>query len=200
MENLDKAIDEGWIEVYFQPIIRAANDKVCEEECLARWNDPENGFLSPSDFIPILEEKSIIYKLDLHIVDKVLEKLKDQAANGLFIVPQTINLSKEDFYACDMVEEIRKKVDASGLGRQYLIIEISEDSISSDIEFMKKHVEVQDHPDMFFHREQPERVLIDLRYLIDTGDWAKTPDNIEANNEGYNLVKRVLGLPEYKGE
>ncbi len=141
MENLDKAIDEGWIEVYFQPIIRAANDKVCEEECLARWNDPENGFLSPSDFIPILEEKSIIYKLDLHIVDKVIEKLKDQAANGLFIVPQTINLSKEDFYACDMVEEIRKKVDASGLGRQYLIIEISEDSISSDIEFMKKQTE-----------------------------------------------------------
>ena len=80
--------------------------------------------------------------------------------------------------------------------------EVSDDygDITEAIEFMKKHVEVQDHPDMFFHREQPERVLIDLRYLIDTGDWAKTPDNIEANNEGYNLVKRVLGLPEYKGE
>lgn len=78
--------------------------------------------------------------------------------------------------------------------------EISDDyyDISEAIEFMKKHVEVQDHPDMFFHREQPERVLIDLRYLIDTGDWAKKPENIEENNEGYNLVKRVLGLPEYK--
>lgn len=74
------------------------------------------------------------------------------------------------------------------------------DNLAEAIEFMKKHVEVQDHPDMFFHREQPERVLIDLRYLTDTSDWAKRPENIEENNAGYNLVKRVLGLPEYKGE
>jgi len=66
------------------------------------------------------------------------------------------------------------------------------------IEFMKKHLEVQDHPDMFFHREMPERVLIDLRYLIDTGGWTKVPENIEENNDGYNLCKRMLGLPEYK--
>lgn len=70
--------------------------------------------------------------------------------------------------------------------------------ISVAIEFMKKHVEVQTHPDILFYNEQPERVLIDLRYLIDTGDWIKKPENIEENNRCYNLVKRVLGLPEYK--
>lgn len=66
-------------------------------------------------------------------------------------------------------------------------------------EFMKKHAEVQAHPDILFYNEQPERVLIDLRYLIDTDDWSKKPENIEENNRGYNLVKRILGLPEYKG-
>ena len=71
--------------------------------------------------------------------------------------------------------------------------------ISAAIEFMKKHVEVQAHPDILFYNEQPERVLIDLRYLIDTSDWSKKPENIEENNRGYNLVKRLLGLPEYKG-
>ena len=71
--------------------------------------------------------------------------------------------------------------------------------ISAAIEFMKKHVEVQVHPDILFYNEQPERVLIDLRYLIDTGDWSKKPGNIEENNRYYNLVKRMLGLPEYKG-
>ena len=71
--------------------------------------------------------------------------------------------------------------------------------ISAAIEFMKKHVEVQAHPDILFYNEQPERVLIDLRYLIDTDDWSKKPENIEENNRGYNLVKRLLGLPEYKG-
>jgi len=70
--------------------------------------------------------------------------------------------------------------------------------LTEAIEFMKKHVEVQEHPDMFFHREMPERVLIDLRYLTDTNDWAKKPENMDENNKGYNLCKRILGLPEYK--
>ena len=71
--------------------------------------------------------------------------------------------------------------------------------ISAALEFMKKHVEVQAHPDILFYNEQQERVLIDLRYLIDTGEWSKKPENIEENNRCYNLVKRLLGLPEYKG-
>lgn len=71
--------------------------------------------------------------------------------------------------------------------------------VSAAIEFMKKHVEVQAHPDILFYNEQPERVLIDLRYLIDTGERSKKPENIEENNRCYNLVKRILGLPEYKG-
>lgn len=63
------------------------------------------------------------------------------------------------------------------------------------IEVMKKHVKVQDYPDLFFRDEMPERMLIDLRYLIDTGDWSKKPKNIEENNANYNLVKHILGLP-----
>ena len=78
--------------------------------------------------------------------------------------------------------------------------EVSDDyyDLAEAIEIMKKHVEVQDHPDTFFYREYPERVLIDLRYTADAGGWAKKPENMEENNKNYNLVKRVLGLPEYK--
>lgn len=80
--------------------------------------------------------------------------------------------------------------------------EVSDDyyDMAEAIEFMKKHLEVQDHPDMFFHREMPERVVIDLRYLIDTGGFTKPldPEETKENNDGYNLCKRMLGLPEYK--
>ena len=93
--------------------------------------------------------------------------------------------------AFDILKELIMKVNSAELVK-------ANSEADKAIEVMKKHVEVQDHPDMFFHREMPERVLIDLRYLIDTGDWAKKPENMEENNKGYNLVKRVLGLPEYK--
>ena len=140
VENIDKAIENGWIKAYYQPVIRASNGRVCAEEALARWDDPEKGFLSPGDFIPALEEANTIYKLDLHMVDCILDKMKKQAESGLYIVPESVNLSRSDFYSCDIVEEVRKRVDASGIQRDRLIIEITESTIADDIEYMTKRI------------------------------------------------------------
>ncbi len=138
--SLDKALAEGWIKVYYQPIIRAADGKVCDEEALSRWIDPVMGFLSPADFIPALEEAKLIYKLDLYVVDQVLKKMKQQADAGFYVVPQSVNLSRSDFDACDIVEEIRKRVDDAGIDRGMITIEITESIIGSDFEFMKEQV------------------------------------------------------------
>ena len=110
-------------------------------EALARWIDPEKGFLSPADFIPALEDAGLIYKLDLHMVDQVLEAIKVQKADGFSIIPHSINLSRCDFNACDIVEEIRKRVDAAGVSHDRITIEITESVIGSDVSFMKEQVE-----------------------------------------------------------
>ncbi len=135
--HLDQAIAEGWIQVYYQPIVRATNGHVCDEEALARWIDPERGFLSPADFIPILEDARLIYKLDLYMVDQVLEKLRRQQEAGLFLVPQSINLSRSDFDMCDIVEEIRRRVDDAGFPRRLITIEITESIVGTDFDFIK---------------------------------------------------------------
>ena len=138
--SLDRALAEGWVKVYYQPIIRAADGKVCDEEALSRWIDPVMGFLSPADFIPALEEAKLIYKLDLYVVEQVLKKIKRQAEAGLYVVPQSINLSRSDFDSCDIVEEIRKRVDDAGIERGMITIEITESVIGSDFDFMKEQV------------------------------------------------------------
>ncbi len=140
-QTIDKAIREKWIQVYYQPIVRAMNQRVCNEEALARWIDPNEGFLSPAEFIPQLENAGLIYKLDLCVLDQVLEKMSRQAEKGLTVPPHSINLSRSDFEACDIVEEIRKRVDASGIARKQICIEITESVIGSDFDFMKEQVE-----------------------------------------------------------
>ena len=140
IHNLDRALEEGWIKVYFQPIIRAADGKVCDEEALARWIDPVLGFLSPGEFIPALEESKLIYKLDLYVVDRVLEKMKAQTEAGFYLVPQSVNLSRMDFERCDVVEEIRRRVDAAGVDRSMITVEITESVIGGDFDFMKEQV------------------------------------------------------------
>lgn len=138
--NLDRALSENWIQVRYQPIIRAVNGRICDEEALSRWIDPDRGTLSPSQFIPILEEAGTIYKLDLYVLEQVLAKIKDQMREGLIIVPHSINLSRSDFSACDIVEEIRRRVDEADIPRDRITIEITESTLGSDFEFMKEQV------------------------------------------------------------
>jgi len=140
IENIDKAIRNKWIKVYFQPIVRTVSGKVCDEEALARWLDPEKGLLSPAEFIPVLEESRLIYKLDLCIVEQVLEKIRLQAETGVHVSPQSINLSRSDFDCCDIVEEIRMRTDAAGISRDMLTIEITESVIGENREFMEQQI------------------------------------------------------------
>mgnify|MGYP002624565371 CR=1 FL=1 len=140
IDNIDRAIEEGWIQVYYQPIIRAANGRVCDEEALSRWIDPERGMLNPADFIPILEDANLIYKLDLYVTDQILKKMKTQADAGLYIVPISVNLSRSDFTSCDVVGEIQRRMVEAGIPPEKLTIEITESMIGSDYDYMKAQV------------------------------------------------------------
>ena len=141
IDNLDRALEQRWIQVWYQPIIRASSGRVCDEEALARWQDPELGLLSPADFIPILEDAGLIHRLDLYVVDRVLEKLRQQREAGLDLVPVSVNLSRADFDACDMVEELRRRVDEAGFRRSMLNIELTESAIGSDFAYMKEQID-----------------------------------------------------------
>ena len=140
LSYFDQAMEEGWIQVYYQPIVRAVNSKVCDEEALARWIDPEKGVMTPDEFIPILEEARVIYKMDLYVLEQVLKKLRLQEELGLYLVPQSINVSRSDFDSCDMVEEVRKRVDEAGFDHRLITIEVTESMVGSNLEFMKKQI------------------------------------------------------------
>ncbi len=141
IDSLDRAIEEGWITVYYQPVIRAASGRVCSEEALARWIDPEKGLILPDIFVQLLADGGICHKMDLYVVEQVLQKMKVQENAGLYVVPESVNLCREDFDECDMVHEIAKRVDAAGVERSMLIIELSESAVGKDTEFMKQQIQ-----------------------------------------------------------
>lgn len=141
INNLDKAISEDWIGAYHQPLIRAASGQVSDEEAFARWEDPYGDIFMANEFIPILDRERLTYKVDLYMVEKVLSKMKGQKRHGLVVVPESVNLSRSDFYCCDMVSEIVRRIDEAGIPREKFSVELSERVISSDIEFFKTQVE-----------------------------------------------------------
>ena len=140
-ENLDKAIAEGWIDVHYQPMVRAANGAVCNEEALARWTDPVKGVIDPSVFIPVLEESGQICRLDLYVIEKILKDTGEQAVAGLHVLPQSVNLSGMDFRCCDMLAEINKRLSSAGAGTERLVIEIRESAVATEPDFIRREVE-----------------------------------------------------------
>ena len=141
IENIDRAIEEKWIVPYYQAVVRSTNGKVCDEETLARWIDPEKGMLSPSFFVPVLEDAGLIYKLDLYMVEQALEKSRIMKELGYETNPISVNLSRRDFDTCDIIEEITKRVDAAGMDHSDINIEITESTVARDFDYIKAQVE-----------------------------------------------------------
>lgn len=141
INNLDRAMEERWIKVYYQPIVRGIINKISDAEALARWIDPIKGMLVPSEFIPVLENARLLYKLDLYILDCILEEFKIREENDIPLVPVSINLSRYDFEACDMVYEIAKRIKDSGYSTNLITVEITESVVGSDPEYLKEQIE-----------------------------------------------------------
>lgn len=140
VNHLDDAIREGWLQVYYQPIVRAETEHICCEEALSRWNDPERGLLMPFRFIPPLEENCLMYKLNLAVVEQVLKDCRRREEAGIPVVPVSVNLSRNDFLQCDMVEEIADRVTKAGFKPDILRIEITESAFVANQDLLGREV------------------------------------------------------------
>ncbi len=141
LNTFETAMAERWIRPYYQPIIRSINGMVCDEEALARWEDPNKGAIPPDIFIPILEDANLIHRFDLYMVDRILEDLKTTKSKGMPLVPVSINLSKYDFRLCDVVGEIEKKVKAAGIDTSLISLEVTESVSIFEESFVKAQID-----------------------------------------------------------
>ena len=141
IKNIDAALENGWIHVYYQPVIRSLTGQLCGAESLARWIDPEIGFLSPDKFIGALEASRQIHKLDCWVVDKVCSDISERIKKGLIAVPVSVNFSRLDFEATDMLKLVEDAVEKYDIPRDYIHIEITESMIVSDADLMSRVIE-----------------------------------------------------------
>ena len=136
--NLGEAIRQGWIQVYYQPILRAISGQLCGMEALARWDDPKRGLLPPASFIGPLERAQLIWKLDLSVIRQVVEVIADRSRRGLPEIPVSVNLSRMDFLCCDIFQEIEDLVRSYDIPRRMLHLEVTESALTSREDEIRK--------------------------------------------------------------
>lgn len=132
INNIDAAIKNGYIQVYYQPVVWANTGKVCGAEALARWNDPTYGMISPAAFIPILEEYYQIHKLDMYVMDCVCRHIKETYVNNYPVIPVSINFSRLDFELSNPVKEVSECIEKYGLSKDDIHVEITESALTEN--------------------------------------------------------------------
>ena len=139
MDHFDQAIQEKYIKVYYQPVIRTSTKTLCGFEALARWDDPEHGLLSPAIFIPPLEETHRIQVLDVYVIEEVCKMLRKRIDSHLNVVPVSFNLSRIDFLTGDVVKIIEDIIDKYHISKDLIHIEIVERIVGG--QFIKKEIQ-----------------------------------------------------------
>lgn len=137
--HIDEAIDNGWIELYYQPVACTLFNHICSLEALARWNDPEHGLLQPGVFIGALEKSHQIHKLDSYMILQVCRDMREAMDAGQTVVPVSFNLSRLDFVSCDIYSIIEDAVKSEGIDPSMLHIEITESLFAANT-YIKEQV------------------------------------------------------------
>jgi diguanylate cyclase (GGDEF)-like protein/PAS domain S-box-containing protein len=126
--DLRKALSAGEFELYYQPLIDLASDKISGFEALVRWNHPERGLVGPDDFIPVAEEIGLI----VPIGEWVLKQACKDAVTWPGKLTIAVNLSAVQFRHPTLALSVVNALSASGLAAARLELEITETVLLQD--------------------------------------------------------------------
>ena len=140
LTNFDEALENHYIKVYYQPIVRCLTGNICDMEALCRWEKPDRGVVQPSQFISVLEEHRLIHKLDFYMIRKICEDIDMMRTKNFPLVPVSVNLSRINFEMFDVADEVIKIVDSYRIPHKLLSIEITESAFIHNSKFLNEQI------------------------------------------------------------
>ncbi len=129
--ELRKAVQNGDLELHYQPIVSLETGKLLGFESLCRWRHRDRGLVPPSDFISLAEESGIIIELGRWALLEACEQMKEwqsrlPSSQDLYV---TVNVSGIQFAKVDMAHETAVALARTGLSGKSLCIELTESTL-----------------------------------------------------------------------
>ena len=134
--ELRRAIEAGTLTLAYQPLIDLQNDRLAGFEALARWSHPEQGSISPTDFVSVAEESGLIVPLGRWALNEAMQTLRkwDQAIGTELPIYIGVNVSAVQLVRDDIAEVARNALESHGLDGSRLMLELTESAIIGDPE------------------------------------------------------------------
>jgi diguanylate cyclase (GGDEF)-like protein/PAS domain S-box-containing protein len=132
LSDLRIALEQNQFELYYQPKINLADNKIMGAEALIRWNHPEKGLVPPIDFIPLAESSGLIIELGQWIIEQACKRCKAWQEQGLGNLCIAVNVSAVQFKRDDFFNIVQTALNKTKLLPEYLELEITESLLIVD--------------------------------------------------------------------
>ena len=137
LENqLRKAIGERKLSVFYQPKLCLKNGRLDSAEALVRWDHPELGSVSPSDFIALAEETGLIVLIGEFVLREACRQAAQWQKAGLAPIRVSVNLSGHQLRQGKLVSLVRQVLEDTSLAPQYLELEITESQLLENVDYV----------------------------------------------------------------
>jgi diguanylate cyclase (GGDEF)-like protein len=127
-QDLRRALERHELEVYYQPIVSLSGGRLTGFEALLRWNHPARGLVLPATFIPMAEDTGLIVPIGSWVLHEACRQLqrwdKEFSDAGDLVV--NVNLSARQCTHPELLQEVRRILDDTGVAPSRLKLEITE--------------------------------------------------------------------------
>ena len=127
--RLTRALEAGQLQLYYQPQVDLQTGAMSGAEALLRWNDPEWGWVSPAEFIPVAEERGMIGAIGEWVLAEACRQMKvwREAEAGLaFPGRLSVNVAVQQLEDPEFLAKVREIVEAAGLAPSMFELELTE--------------------------------------------------------------------------
>lgn len=126
------ALERDRFELYYQPQIDLASERIVGMEALLRWRRRDGRMISPARFIPVAEASGFIGPLGEWVLQRACEQNVAWQRAGYGPFPVAVNVSPIQFRRANLVDQVKRTLTETGLEGRFLEIEITENMTSDD--------------------------------------------------------------------
>lgn len=132
--ELRRALEQGELQVYYQPVHDLFSGRMIGLEALVRWQHPQRGMVSPGEFIPIAERTGLIADIDMWVMRQACQQMVRWLGEGRVLDFVACNVSSRLFAHREMYQQVAQVLDDTGLEPARLEIEVTESAVMDDHE------------------------------------------------------------------
>jgi len=130
--RLHKALERGEFSLQYQPQINQATGRIVGVEALLRWTPTGEEPVSPTQFIPILEDSGLIVGVGEWVLLQACTQAVEWLEQGLPAMRMSVNISALQFMRSNLDVTVRRVLDATGFDPRNLCLELTESMIMID--------------------------------------------------------------------